>query len=92
MKEQDENVLIVGELSIMKFFRYGHLPPHLQEVSKAVGDLAREMVETLPPSIERTVGLRKLLEAKDCFVRARLGELMDNLSLNEETGERDALG
>jgi ATP-dependent Clp protease ATP-binding subunit ClpA len=45
---------------------------HLQEHSKPFGDLARRLVETLPRNPERTVALRKLLEAKDCAVRAKL--------------------
>lgn len=57
---------------LLRFFAYEHLPPHLQVVSKPIGDLARAMVSTLPESAERTVGLRKLLEAKDCLVRAAL--------------------
>ncbi len=57
---------------LIDFFAYEHLPPRLQEVSKPVGDLAREMHRTLPNSAEKTAGLRKLLEAKDCFVRAML--------------------
>lgn len=56
---------------IMKFFAYAHLPPHLQAVSKAFCELA-EFVLTLPPSEERAVALRKLLEGKDAAVRARL--------------------
>lgn len=57
---------------LLQYFAYEHLPPHLQEVSKPVGDLAREMAEKLPSNPETTAGLRKLLEAKDCFVRAKL--------------------
>lgn len=57
---------------MMQFFAYAHLPPHLQEISKPFGDLAQWMVDNLPPNAERTAGLRKLLEAKDCAVRARL--------------------
>jgi hypothetical protein len=49
-----------------------HLPAHLQEISKPFGDLAQHIVDTLPPNPERTVALRKLLEAKDCAVRANL--------------------
>ena len=51
-------------------FGYEHLPPHLQEISKRFHDLAMWMVETLPMNPERTVGLRKLLEAKDAAVRS----------------------
>lgn len=58
--------------SLLKFFTYEHLPPHLQATSKPIGDLAKAMAENLPDSAEKTAGLRKLLEAKDCFVRAAL--------------------
>lgn len=58
---------------IMKYFAFEHLPPHLQEVSRPIGELAKAMDETLPDGDEKTQGLRKLLEAKDCFVRAKLG-------------------
>jgi len=57
---------------ILKFFQYDHLPRELQDVSKSVCILAEDMNEQLPDSAEKTAGLRKLLEAKDCFVRARL--------------------
>lgn len=59
---------------IMQFFEYGHLPPHLQTVSKSVCELATEMDELLVDSAEKSAGLRKLLEAKDCFVRAHLSK------------------
>lgn len=62
----------MNEPPILKFFAYEHLPAHLQEVSKPIGELAREMATSLPPSAELSAGLRKLLEAKDCFVRAKL--------------------
>ncbi len=57
---------------MMQFFAYSHLPAHLQAISKPFGDLAQHMVDTLPRNPERTAGLRKLLEAKDCAVRAQL--------------------
>lgn len=57
---------------MLQFFEYGHLPAHLQEVSKPFGDLAQHIAATLPPNPERTVALRKLLESKDCAVRALL--------------------
>ena len=57
---------------IMKYFQYEHLPAHLQEVSRPIGELAELMDETLPDGAEKSTGLRKLLEAKDCFVRAVL--------------------
>ena len=57
---------------IIKYFAYEHLPPHLQAVSKPIGDLARQMDDDLPDGAEKSAGLRKLLEAKDCLVRAAL--------------------
>ena len=57
---------------ILQFFAYAHLPPHLQAVSKPFGDLAYALVDKLPRNPERTVALRKLLEAKDAAVRALL--------------------
>lgn len=66
--------ILHGESSngIMQYFAYAHLPPHLQGISKLVGLLAQEMDALLPNGPEKTTGLRKLLEAKDCFVRAAL--------------------
>lgn len=55
---------------LMQFFAYAHLPEKMQAVSKPFGELAQRIVETLPRNPERTVALRKLLEAKDCAVRA----------------------
>ena len=58
--------------AIARHFGYDHLPEHLQSVSKPCHDLAEAMVDALPDGPELTTGLRKLLEAKDCFVRAAL--------------------
>ncbi len=57
---------------MLQFFAYEHLPDHLADVSQPFSLLAHEMVRTLPRNPERTAGLRKLLEAKDCAVRAML--------------------
>lgn len=57
---------------LMQFFAYSHLPQHLQNVSSHFAELAEYVVATLPRNPERTVALRKLLEAKDCAVRAVL--------------------
>ena len=53
-------------------FAYDHLPEHLQAVSAPCADLAEELINALPDGPELSAGLRKLLEAKDCFVRAAL--------------------
>lgn len=57
---------------LLRFFEYEHLPPHLKDVSRPVASIAKHMAATLPQDAETTAGLRKLLEAKDCFVRAAL--------------------
>lgn len=58
--------------SFLQFFQYSHLPQHLQDVSRPFHEMAVHLVETLPRNPESTVALRKLLEAKDCAVRAVL--------------------
>ena len=55
---------------MLKFFDYVHLREPLQKVSSRFHDLAHSICETVEPGPERTVALRKLLEAKDAAVRA----------------------
>lgn len=57
---------------MLKWFSYEHLPEHLQAASKPFCELAERIVETCESGPERTVALRKLLEAKDAAVRATL--------------------
>ena len=57
---------------MLQFFAYDHLPMNLQDVSKLFYEIAYTLVKILPRNPERTVCLRKLLEAKDCAVRANL--------------------
>ena len=57
---------------ILRYFHYSHLPASLQARSKPFCDLARHIIDTTPRNAERTVALRKLLEAKDAGVRAGL--------------------
>jgi hypothetical protein len=60
-------------VNLLRFFASDHLPSAgLREVSARCEHLARLMVRDLPDGPELSVGLRKLLEAKDCFVRAAL--------------------
>jgi hypothetical protein len=54
---------------IARYFEYEHLPLSLQWASKPCYELAEQMITHLPDGPELTAGLRKLLEAKDCFVR-----------------------
>ena len=60
------------EERMMKWFEFGHLPESLQFASKPFGELATFIEQNIAPGPERTVALRKLLEAKDAAVRARL--------------------
>ena len=60
------------EEKMIQWFRYEHLPERLQSASKPFSDLANFIVETIDSGPERTVALRKLLEAKDAAVRAKL--------------------
>lgn len=57
--------------AILRHFAYDHLPAHLQEISQPICELAHDMASRLSGP-ELTAGLRKLLEAKDCMVRAAL--------------------
>lgn len=59
---------------IMEFFEYEHLPEALQKVSLEICQVAEHLHDTLPDGPEKSAGLRKLLEAKDCFVRAAFSE------------------
>lgn len=56
---------------ILEYFVYKHLPEHLQGVSKPFKDLAISMAK-VDSGAETAAGLRKLLEAKDCAVRAKI--------------------
>lgn len=67
--------------AVTQWFAYGHLPTGLpRDLSANCANLADYMLAELPDSAELTAGLRKLLEAKDCFVRAAIaavGRLAD---------------
>ena len=56
---------------LLRFFAYKHLPPRLQQVSKPFCELATDIATTFTGP-EASACLRKLLEAKDCAVRAAL--------------------
>lgn len=57
---------------IMQFFTFTHLPERLQKVSEPFCTLAAHICNELPRNPERTVALRKLLEAKDAAVRSEI--------------------
>lgn len=74
---------------ILQFFTYKHLPEHLQEVSKPFCELAEWIVSNLETNPETSTALRKLLEAKDAAVRAKLfkPEKVELFVENTLTGE-----
>ena len=57
---------------IMKYFAFKHLPENLQKISLPFYNIAHTLNKKLPDGPEKSAGLRKLLEAKDCMVRAVL--------------------
>ena len=56
---------------LLQFFKFDHLPEHLQEISAPFAELAHGLADTLPGNPETTAALRKLLEAKECAVRSK---------------------
>ncbi len=60
-------------VAIAQYFDFAHLPIELANVSAVCSDLAAFMIDELPDGPELAAGLRKLLEAKDCFVRQASG-------------------
>ena len=60
------------EERMLKWFAYKHLPGDLQSMSKLFHGAAVAIIEGAKPGPERTVALRKLLEAKDAAVRAKV--------------------
>lgn len=59
----------------LRWFEFEHLRhPAIREISRHVAELAEIMYIELESGPERSAGLRKLLEAKDCFVRQALAD------------------
>jgi len=62
--------------NLIPYFDYDHLPEHLQDVSREFNTIAHTLCDGVQDrklrGPELTVALRKLLEAKDCAVRAAL--------------------
>ncbi len=73
MKEQAE---IVNErlqwYPALRYFSFEHLPEPVRATSARFHCLAWDLAIECPRSGEAAAGIRKLLEAKDCFVRAAL--------------------
>jgi hypothetical protein len=68
---------VVEQNPLLLFFQYTHLPEGLRQISEQFAGMAYHMASLLPANMEREQTLRKLLEAKDCAVRAQvLGEMV----------------
>lgn len=63
---------------VLRYFEFSHLPERLQGFSEPFAVLAHGVVANLPDGPELTAGLRKLLEAKDCIVRAAVDQMRDD--------------
>jgi hypothetical protein len=63
---------LIDQYPILRYFHYEHLPPHLRAISAPFCELAVSMCHMLPRNAETSTMLRKLLEAKDCAVRANV--------------------
>jgi hypothetical protein len=61
---------------IMQFFNHGeHLADSkMRRISEICSEAAWDVIAEVPDDPELTAGLRKLLEAKDCFVRAEISQ------------------
>lgn len=63
---------LISDEPLLQLFRFAHLPARLVGISSSFAELACFIVEDLPRNPERSTALRKLREAKDCSVTARL--------------------
>lgn len=61
-------------VQLLRWFDYEHLEEGSPQwtTSATVANLAVRMMATIKDGPELTAGLRKLLEARDCFVRATI--------------------
>ncbi len=77
---------------IEQFFRHDHLPIALRDISAPFCELAERVVQNIPRNPERTVALRKLLEAKDAAVRAYIaGALPDTVGISGNVALSDCV-
>jgi len=73
---------------ILQYFKNDHLPEDLRRMSEAIRGVAFFMAASLPPNPELREGLRRLLEAKDCFVRAQLTGADTTVVISKTTFDR----
>lgn len=63
---------LLNVFPLLRHFEWSHLPEDLAAVSLQFCELAYQMADALPEGPEATECLRKLMEAKDCAVRAKI--------------------
>jgi len=80
--------MTMSDDDILQYFANNHLPEDLRRISEAIRGVAFYMAGTLPPNPERREGLRRLLEAKDCFVRAQLTGAAAHVLISKDTFDR----
>lgn len=72
MAEDPQKDALIKRYPTLAFFEYDHLPDHLARISAPFRRLAWQLAGDLNHCAETSTALRKLLEAKDCAVRAGL--------------------
>lgn len=55
---------------LLQFFEYSDLPADRQVISQPFAALAHQIASVLPRNPERTTAIRRILEARDCAIRA----------------------
>lgn len=79
-KQQQNRLILPSDFGtgerMMKWLSYEHLPPEVQEIVQTYHNVGMFICHTIPAGPERTVALRKLVESKDCAVRASIEGIM----------------
>ena len=80
----------MSEHRMLRWFKLDHLPMELRLVAQPFCDAAQLFAKSVPPGPEATAALRKLVEAKDCAVRAYLEGKSDTaVTLAQTEGQPD---
>ena len=87
-QERDTLAIVIDQQTpaepMIQFFQFEHLKEPLRTASRLFAQLATTIVMEIPRNAERTVSLRKLLESKDCAVRAMLFQQPGNITVRAE--------
>jgi len=80
--------MTLSDDDILQYFANDHLPKDLKRILESIRGVALYMAGMLPANPERREGLRRLLEAKDCFVRAQLTGAAAHVLISKDTFDR----